>query len=180
MNGPKGMSTQLTKNVKNFHAICVITRPFTSISLTIMSKESTKESNGFIVANVITNLMIQVIWNELVNWYICKSSPASPVNSVTTKHSWQLIWIGMSKRYICELRPTPATSVIIKPQPLRHWEYTWTTSTMLILSPMTVVIVGKSSKLNTTLDVMPSQYTRWNWGHDRSMVHLQMKSHLAF
>jgi hypothetical protein len=45
---------------------------------------------------------------------------------------------------------------------------------------MTVVIVGKSSKLNTILDVMPSQYTRWNWGHDHSMVHLQIKSHLAF
>ena len=129
MNGPKGMSTQLTKNVKNFHAICVITKPFTSISLTIMSKESTKESKGFIVANVITNLMIQVIWKDIVKWYICKSSPASPVNSVTTKHSWQLIWIGMSKRYTLELRHTLATSVIIKPQPLRHWEYTWTTRT---------------------------------------------------
>ena len=86
----------------------------------------------------------------------------------------------MSKRYTCELRPTPATSVIIKPQPLRRWEYTWTTSTMLILSPMTVVIVGKSSKLNTILDGMPSQYTRWNLGHDRSMVDLQSRSRLAW
>jgi hypothetical protein len=50
---------------------------------------------------------------------------------------------------------------------------------MLIPSPMTVVIVGKSSKLNTTLEGMPSQYTRWNWGHDHSMVHLQIKSRLA-
>ena len=61
MNGSKDISTQLTKNVKNFHAICVITRPFTSISLTIMSKEFIKESNGFTVANVITNLTIQAI-----------------------------------------------------------------------------------------------------------------------
>ena len=83
MANPKGMSTQLTKNVKNFHAICVITKPFTSISLTIMSKESTKESKGFTVANVITNLMIQVIWNDIVKWYICKSSPDLPANSVT-------------------------------------------------------------------------------------------------
>ena len=51
---------------------------------------------------------------------------------------------------------------------------------MLIPSLMTVVIVGKSSKLNTILDGMPSQCTRWNWGHDLGMLHLQIKSRLAW
>ena len=51
---------------------------------------------------------------------------------------------------------------------------------MFIPSLMTVVIVGKSSKLNTISCDSPSQYTRWNWGYDLGMLNLRIKSRLAW